>query len=751
MKRASKGIKKPFAALIITLGVFLIITLAGLLNVFTFLEYKTYDFWVNLLAGTGRVSDDIIVVLLDQDSIDWANRERGWSWPWPRKAYGEIVDYMRLGGASSVAFDVLFSEPSLYGAEDDDAFIGASRNYGRVVQTVFFSPQSGNIFSWPQDLNMPLFKTENFGSFLSNFDLLKGEEGVVGAQFPIPGLRNTAGMIGNVTGKADPDGIIRRVGLFTLFDGRAVPGLSAASLLVSGADREIRFNQKKQRIEWGDYTIPVDRDGKTLLRFRDSLDRYLPYRAVDILQSAEAYAKGEEPFLPPDNFKDRYVFFGFYAEGLYDIFNTPISSVYPGMGIHISMLDNLLRQDFIQQIPYGLNILICLAAVGVMGLLVFSNRISLAVGGGILILIALTGGAAGAYMGGYWLPLVASAAGTILIFLTGTLYNYATEGNQKRFIKSAFSQYLSPAVIEQIIADPSKLELGGESLEMTAIFTDIQRFSSISEGLQKAYERDGPKELVNLLNLYLTEMSDIVLANQGAIDKFEGDAIIAFFGAPIRTDKHAAFACRAAVQMKKAEAAMTSRVMDPQGRFYPVLNQLIEKNIVRPERPLYTRIGINSGEMVVGNMGTPRKMNYTIMGNAVNLAARLEGVNKQYDTGGILLSEYTRNQLGDEFILRPLSRVRVVGISTPLRLYELLDLREDAPPELLNAVEAWEAAFKIYESRNFPDALNSFKAIRQKNSQDLVAGLYIGRCEEYLKTPPSDQDWDDGVDNLTSK
>jgi adenylate cyclase len=348
--------------------------------------------------------------------------------------------------------------------------------------------------------------------------------------------------------------------------------------------------------------------------------------------------------------------------------------------------------------------------------------------------------------------MVAPIAGVLLVFLAGTLYNYATEGSQKRFIKSAFSQYLSPAVIEQIIADPSKLELGGESRDMTAIFTDIQRFSSISEGLQKAYEKDGAKELVNLLNLYLTEMSNIVLANQGTIDKFEGDAIIAFFGAPIYTERHAALACRTAVQMKKAEAEMTGRVMDPQGRFYPVLNQLIEKGIIRPERPLYTRVGINSGEMVVGNMGTPSKMDYTIMGNAVNLAARLEGVNKQYDTGGILLSEYTKDKLpDDEFILRPLSRVRVVGISTPLRLYELLDLRENASPELLDLVKNWDAAFRAYEDKNFPAALTIFTAIGQKNARDLVARLYIDRCEKYLKSPPLDKDWDDGVDNLTSK
>jgi adenylate cyclase len=156
--------------------------------------------------------------------------------------------------------------------------------------------------------------------------------------------------------------------------------------------------------------------------------------------------------------------------------------------------------------------------------------------------------------------------------------------------------------------------------------------------------------------------------------------------------------------------------------------------------------------MVVGNMGTPNKMNYTIMGNAVNLAARLEGVNKQYDTGGILLSEYTRDKIGDdEFILRPLSRVRVVGISTPVRLYELLDLRETAPAELLETVNYWEMIFTAYENRKFSDALAGFTSIHQKNPADLVAKLYMGRCEEYLKTPPADADWDDGVDNLTSK
>jgi hypothetical protein len=155
--------------------------------------------------------------------------------------------------------------------------------------------------------------------------------------------------------------------------------------------------------------------------------------------------------------------------------------------------------------------------------------------------------------------------------------------------------------------------------------------------------------------------------------------------------------------------------------------------------------------MVVGNMGTPNKMDYTIMGNAVNLAARLEGVNKQYDTGGILISAYTRAHLGDEFVLRPLSRVRVVGINTPLRLYELLDIASDAPPELPEMVKNWEQAFNSYENRDFSAAQNAFQAIFDKNKGDLAAKKYLNRCVKYVSSPPDDKTWDNGVDNLTEK
>jgi len=788
-----KKTDKRFAALLIAGLVFAVIACLHLLGVFHYLEYKSYDmrvrFWAN--STYSIPSGEIVVILLEQDSLDWAQRERGWGWPWPRQAYAEIVDYLNSCGAKSAAFDVIFSEPSVYrnarqdeiidnavrsleeaetvntegqartsrqasrtiiealrslsAREDDASFIEASKRYGRVVQTVVFSSQTGSALSWPGH-DAPVFQTENFGSMLNRFSVGEGEKG----QFPIQGLMESAGALGSVTGVADSDGIIRRLKPFTLFDGSAVPGLSAALLLVSGKGRQISYNSKTGSIEWDDISIPVDKNGDALLRYRGEIDRYIPYRAMDILLSAEASLKGEEPLFLPSNFKDTYVFFGFYAQGLFDIFNTPISSVYPGMGCHITMLDNMLNGDFIRESAEWLNFLILLAVVlAIVFLTMFSKRIPVSLAGTVIIIIFVIAGAFAAYQwGGLWVPLVTYLAGSLASFITVILYNYATEGSQKRFIKSAFSQYLSPKVIDQIIQDPSQLKLGGEKREMTAIFTDIRSFSTISEAL------GDPAKLVELLNFYLTRMSDIVLDNQGTIDKYEGDAIIAFFGAPVHMDNHASLACRAAVRMKKAESVINREALAQGLVTKEVMKALTAKGIIKSADdlyPLFTRFGVNTGEMVVGNMGTPNKMDYTIMGNAVNLAARLEGVNKQYDTGGILISEYTRERIGDEFVLRPLSKVRVVGVNTPMRLYELLDIVSNAPRELLEMVKSWEQAFGLYEKRDFTAARDIFQSIRQKNGADMTAQKYLDRCVKYTACAPDEKDWDNGVDNLTEK
>jgi adenylate cyclase len=227
-------------------------------------------------------------------------------------------------------------------------------------------------------------------------------------------------------------------------------------------------------------------------------------------------------------------------------------------------------------------------------------------------------------------------------------------------------------------------------------------------------------------------MSNIIMDNLGTIDKYEGDAIIAFFGAPVYREEHAALACRSALTMKAAEQELNTKIMA--GQLSP--------------SPIFTRIGINSGEMVVGNMGSENKMDYTIMGNAVNIAARLEGVNKHYHTGGILISAYTHDQAGDGFLCRRLDRVRVVGINEPLRLYELL-AAESAAPEQIKLAAIFDEALNHFENRNWKQAAEGFRETLSTKSGDGPAQKYLDRCLDFLANPPPDT-WD-GVYNLTEK
>jgi adenylate cyclase len=465
--------------------------------------------------------------------------------------------------------------------------------------------------------------------------------------------------------------------------------------------------------------------------------------SINLARYEELSAKVEEKV------RDHFCILGRVDTGTTDIGVNPFWGEYVNVGTHAVVLDTILSESFI--VPLGLWWSVLFTLVFVPVFFIFTVRLAplprAVLGFTATILIALISLLTLRFTGFFFGPL-----GVLLAMISAVIIreimSYAGSEQEKRFIQKAFSQYLSPKVIEQIIADPSQLKLGGEKREMTAIFTDVRSFSTISEAL------GDPTKLVELLTFYLTRMSDIVLDNQGTIDKYEGDAIIAFFGAPVRLDNHASLACRAAVKMKRTELEINREALAQGLITDKVMEALTGKGIIKSvgdPSPLFTRLGINTGDMVVGNMGTPNKMDYTIMGNAVNLAARLEGVNQQYNTGGILISEYTREHIGDEFILRPLSRVRVVGINTPLRLYELLDIREEAPPELAAMVKKWEDGFAAYERRDFAAAQSAFQSAFELNSADLVAQKYLARCTKYLMSPPEEQGWDDGVDNLTEK
>jgi class 3 adenylate cyclase/uncharacterized membrane protein len=292
-------------------------------------------------------------------------------------------------------------------------------------------------------------------------------------------------------------------------------------------------------------------------------------------------------------------------------------------------------------------------------------------------------------------------------------------------MRRAFSTYLSEDVVEEIVSDPTRLQLGGEKRFMTALFTDIKGFTGIAEALS-------PEHLVELLNYYLSTMSDVILDKEGTIDKYEGDAIIAFFGAPLNLPDHALRACVTAIIMKKLEKEV---------------NSYIKEHDLSP-MPLLTRIGINSGDMVVGNMGTQKKMNYTIVSNAVNLAARLEGINKQYGTW-ILTSEDTINETREKILARQLDRIKVVGINEPVRIYEIVDTLADAPAAMHEKINLFHVALKIFEQRKWKDAENAFNRILKSFPDDDPSKLYVSRCQQFTQYPPQD-DWD-GVFSFKEK
>ncbi|MDR3303048.1 MAG: adenylate/guanylate cyclase domain-containing protein [Treponema sp.] len=709
IKEKVKRQRKWMATLVMVISVFFGILLMEQVHLFDFLERKAYDFRVNLFAANARPSDDIVVALLDQDSIDWAQAERGWGWPWPRKAYAELLDYMKIAGAKSLAFDSIFSEPSVYGADDDAEFVRAEREFGHVVQTVFFSNQTGNTTAWPTELRSPLLQPDA-QSFVTNLSSFGIAESGVKAQFPVTPLRDQAAVIGNVTSAIDIDSTIRHSRLFALFDGKAIPGLSAASLLAGGADPHISYNKQKRAIEWGDYTIPVDDQGKSLLRFRGTLDRYIPYSAKAILQSAEAVARGEEPILFPEDFKDKYVFFGYYAPGLFDICTTPIESVYPGMGVHITMLDNILQQDFIREAPAWLNFIMLFMGVLIIAVLVvYVGRIAFSVSGLILFLGGISVGTFLAYNNGIWVHTVEPLAGVLFTFITGTLYNYTKEGSQKRFIKSAFGQYLSPTIIDQLIANPAQLRLGGERREISIFFSDVQGFTTISEKLD-------PTQLTELLNEYLTFMSDIIMDSGGTIDKYEGDAIIAFWNAPLTLEDHASRALGAALECQRLLA-------ERQEAFF-------EKFGCR----LLTRIGLNTGFAVVGNMGSNIHFNYTMLGDSVNLAARLEGLNKQFGTY-LMCTENTFTKANEhgKYAGRKLAQVAVVGKKEPVTVYEPMPDTEFHQKAAV--VKQFDQARDLFYGGKFAEALAQFEAMQD---QDKPPAFYAEQCRYFIEHPA---DW----------
>ena len=696
-RKAAAGVIIVLLAWGLTLG----LSLSGLLTkyILTTLDhlYRT--------APVGPASPDVVVVTVDQPDLDFFQKQ-GVSWPWPRQLYAPIIEFCQRGGARAVIFDVLYTEASVYGAEDDQRLARAMGAYGRVVLPFFLTredkgadPQTEAVLSRAA---IPIQ-----GAPPPDLTAYRG------VTAPIPPLLKAAAALGNVECHADPDGIYRRLPLVSLYQGRFLPLLSFGAFCHVQAPGDWHFAAGD--LVGGGRRVPLDREGRLLLKFRGPARSFKRLGAANVIQSEERLKNGLAPFYEPSDLAGKWVMVGFTAPGLLDLKPTPLAPIFPGVELQATLLDNLLTGDFLKAAPSWLVRLVALlVAIAVTLAVLFSARLWATLAALVLLLLIIVLGSFQAFQANWWADPVVPGVSLGLAFVLATAYSYATEGRQKLAIRRMFSRYMSEKVITHLMNHPELLNLGGERRRMTLFFSDLAGFTTISERL-------GAEEVVALLNDYLSRMTDIILDEEGTVDKFEGDAIMAFWGAPLPQEDQALRACRAALRQQAALAE---------------LNQRFEK-MGLPR--LGMRIGLHTGDAIVGNLGSEKRFDYTAIGDTVNLASRLEGLNKFYGTF-IMASETTRAECGDGVVFREMDRVAVKGKVKPVGVFHILGLAGDLPPAATELASEFAQALELYRQEKFPEAAALFQAILDKHPGDSPSQVFLKRCQAYQDNPPP-PDW----------
>lgn len=670
-------------------------------------------------------NEDIIYLLITDASLIEADELDGIRWPWPRESYGEAIKFLESSGAKHIAFDLTFSETSVYGPEDDEAF-AKSLTTSKPTLSYLSTIHKENASATKRDRNKEMMASSVLDVVIQDF---KGRINEVKYfRPPVKTLAKEVKSLGDVKFSADTDGVGRRVSMLFREGENYYPSFAlAVAMKTLGATRvTLTGNEILLSGENISRSIPVDNGGMTTLKFYGDSSFYKKYLLLRTIKSQAKIDAGEEPYYNPDLFKDKIVLIAADATDLKDLRPNPFNKINdPGIHYQGTAIDNILKGEFIREF-YGPVIVIPIIIILSLLTSVISSRTNAFAGLIFTLLLISFYLLSGIYLfrnHDMLVDLSAVSLSVLAAFFLTEVANFVMASRQKAFLLGAFGQYLSPKVIADLMKHPSKLKPGGERKIMTAFFSDIKGFSGIAEKLS-------PEKLVSLLNEYLGEMCDIIGMYEGVVDKFQGDAVMAFWGAPVETGKHAALACRASLVMQKK------------------LLQLREKWQKGGKYELFVRMGINSGPMVVGNLGSNRRMNYTVMGDTVNLASRLEGTNKLYGTN-ILISEYTHHLVKDEFESRELDIIKVVGKNEPVIIHELIDLKGSVGENIVKGVEIFESAIELYRKRQFEEATETFRQVLNFIPEDPPTKLYLNRCREFIKQQPPD-DWN-GICVLTQK
>jgi adenylate cyclase len=683
-----------------------------------------------------KAARPVTVVDIDERSLAKLGQ-----WPWPRTRLADLVTNLTALGAAVIGFDIVFAEP-------DRLNPGTAAETMRYLDELTRSklralPSNDQIFADAMRRTRVVLGETGLASVMSEFDTTLPVTGIaMGGEDPTPFLFEFPGLLRNIrvletsaagrgliTIKAERDGIIRRVPMLLRAQGAIMPSLSFEILRVATATPTIVTRSEKAGIKSvaiRGLKIPTDRNGQLWIHFARH-DPSIFVSATDVLDGT----------VPRDKIANKLVLIGTSAVGLYDIKTTPVDPAVPGVEIHAQVLESALTNALLAHPDYATGVELLTAMV--LGLLV----IAFAPLFGALMLVVVGAAFAAFLIGMSWYfytqhrllidftyPLLSTTA----VYLTLVFTSFVREQAQRRQIRSAFGQYLSPALVEQLAQSPEKLVLGGEEREMTIMFSDVRGFTTISE----SYKHD-PQGLTTLMNRFLTPLTNAILARKGTIDKYMGDAIMAFWNAPLDDPEHQLNACEAALDMlERIEVLNKEREREAQESGHRHI-------------PLNVGVGLNTGICVVGNMGSDLRFDYSVLGDSVNLASRLEGQSKEYGFP-IIVGSRTALAVKERFAILELDFIMVKGKKEPEVIYAIAGRQDTAQSGRFQRLRNLTIEMlACYRSRDWDGALAAIERGRHSDDAhalELLYNLYEARILGYRKHPPP-ADWNGAFALLT--
>ncbi len=722
MAKSQKYNARPFTSLLIVVGAILLAVIIGQLTPLLNLELNLLDYRFKIRGTQTRsVADSPIVILAIDDQSDESTPAR---WPWPRSYFAHVIENLNEAGVKAIGIDVIFDQADQNGPQSDSLLADALSKYKNVVLSGKIDiPVGGRLGMATLVPPYEVFRQGGVHWGLVSFDL--DQDGfyrryLVGQTYNDSLYSSFATELLRIY-KGIPTAVaLADSGTFFQLDTFKIPKINSYSTIINYAGPAGTFPQ---------YSFDAVLDDEDF----DLIEEY----DMDVFDDSGDAATGIPPgLLYSGKLKDKIVMIGATMKELHDDFPTPYLEVRDAQGrsskiltngveIHANTLNMILSQRYLQQIPFWWQ----MAILVLLAIIVYSLTRFLPTFWGILItiIVALVYFVMAFVSFSFWSTIIEISTPLLVIafaYLGQTVYQYILSQKEKRWIQDAFSHYVPEKVVKEIVKNPDKLKLGGEEQVVTVLFSDIAGFTPLSEKLT-------PAELVQLLNEYLTEMTDIVLANQGIIDKYEGDLIMAEFGIPVNYGKHPYMACKAALQMQRRLDFLRKKWQDA-GR--PAVQ---------------ARVGINTGSVIVGNMGSRDVFDYTVMGDHVNLGSRLESANKFYGTN-IMISEFTYEYVKNEFRTRELDLIRVKGKEKPIKVFELIAFAEDKLNDnFLKMLGIYSEGLQFYKTQQWDKAITTFEACLQLVPDDMPSAEYRTRCIEYKFNSPG-ADWD-GVTDLKGK